>query len=112
MRSFSCVQLLWVLSILVALPGLAPADDPQPEKTKSDAGLDVNGDPLPKGAACRLGTARLKHAGPAYCVGYSANGKVLASGGADTLVRIWDAETGKMLQVCKGHADSVVHVAL
>src|SRR5262249_33051163 len=72
---------------------------------------DRNGDPLPKGAICRLGTARLKHAGPGYCVCYSPNGRILASGGDDKLVRLWNAETGKELQVCAGHTEAVLRLA-
>jgi WD40 repeat protein len=40
-----------------------------------------------------LGEHRGRHASMVYCVAYSGNGKWVASGGASTSVRIWDAAT-------------------
>jgi WD40 repeat protein len=37
----------------------------------------------------------LEHEGTAYCVAYSPNGKIIATGSADAVIRLWDAETGK-----------------
>ncbi|GAA6015402.1 hypothetical protein JCM10207_008974 [Rhodosporidiobolus poonsookiae] len=42
---------------------------------------------------------------------FSPDGKFLAAGSLDTVVRIWDAETGQLLDKLKGHKDSVYSVA-
>lgn len=44
-------------------------------------------------------------------VAFSPDGKYLAAGSLDTVVRIWDAETGQLLDKLKGHEDSVYSVA-
>lgn len=55
-------------------------------------GFDLFGDPLPKGAVARLGTARLQGRGAAY----SADGKTLALLGPRGAT-LWSAESGKLL---------------
>ena len=44
-------------------------------------------------------------------VAFSLDGKTIASGGADGQVRLWDAQTGKLLGTLKGHDSSVIAVA-
>ena len=54
-------------------------------------------------------------AGPADAgvtsVALSADGSMLAAGSLDTVVRVWDARTGALLDKLRGHKDSVYSVA-
>jgi WD40 repeat protein len=45
-----------------------------------------------------LGEHRGRHASAVHCVAFSGNGKWVASGGASTSVRIWDAVTLRLLE--------------
>jgi len=58
--------------------------------------VDSLGDPLPKGAIARLGSARFRHDAAIVCQAASPDGKWLASGGGRT-IRLWDAATGKQV---------------
>jgi glucose repression regulatory protein TUP1 len=44
-------------------------------------------------------------------VTFSQDSKLLAAGSLDTIVRVWDARTGRILEKFKGHKDSVYSVA-
>jgi RNA polymerase sigma factor (sigma-70 family) len=59
---------------------------------------DQYGDPLPANAVARLGTLRLRHGGPVWCVAFAPDGKTLVSGSNDKTARLWDVATGKELQ--------------
>jgi len=61
-------------------------------------GKDLLGDPLPRGAFVRLGTARWRHAhSSAYLhTTFSPDGKTVVTQGDGTLKR-WDTATGKLL---------------
>jgi WD40 repeat protein len=88
-RPLGCLALLAVLL-------LSPA-----------AGAD---DPLPEGSF-RVGRPGMRHADQALAVAFSPDGKALASGGDDRVIRLWDAATGKELRTFAGHTDSVNAVA-
>ncbi len=81
------------------------------EADEKRARTDLHGDPLPAGAIARLGTSRLQHAGLVHTLVYSPDGKWLASAGADKVIRLWDAETGKTSLSLEGHEGAVRSLA-
>jgi len=50
------------------------------------------------------------HHGTVREVAFSPDGKFLASGGNDKAVRIWDADTGELVETLEGHNDKVASV--
>jgi WD40 repeat protein/serine/threonine protein kinase len=49
--------------------------------------------------------------GQLHALAFSPDGKRLASGGDDRVVRIWDAATGQPLSECRGHTSKVLSLA-
>ncbi|KAI1827705.1 hypothetical protein F4861DRAFT_330954 [Xylaria intraflava] len=45
-----------------------------------------------------------------FAVAFSRDGRILASGSEDKTIRLWDATTGRMQRVLKGHSGSVLNV--
>jgi RNA polymerase sigma factor (sigma-70 family) len=82
---------------VVALGGAPPVPEtpaPAKEAPQPKPKLDADGEPLPAGALARLGSLRLRHGSPVASVAFSPDGKRLATGSWDNLVRIWDPTTG------------------
>ncbi len=51
------------------------------------------------------------HQGTAYAMVYSPNGKLLCSGGTDHLVKIWNSQSGSLIQTLIGHDRAIRSVA-
>jgi WD40 repeat protein len=79
-------QWTWGLLAVVGLSGQVAGEPKSPS-------TDRYGDPLPKGAVARLGTAQLRAGSESVC--FSADGKTLIA--ADRrLIRVWDAADGRL----------------
>jgi WD40 repeat protein len=85
------------------------ADQPATPATQKNGSprVDRYGDPLPPGAVARLGTVRFRQ--PATSLAFSPDGKVLAAGGSDNSIRLFDAATGKTLRRLPGHQPRTYH---
>lgn len=88
-----------IAAILLSAPlyveSAAPDDQGVPEKEKPHK-VDHFGDPLPPGAALRIGTTRFKHGDEVIALRFSPNGAILASLGRGE-VRLWEVRTAKEL---------------
>jgi hypothetical protein len=68
--------------------------------------------PQKPGAAPKQARLTLKgHAGAVLAVAFSPDGKRLASGGADQVVKIWDPASGKEVDSLQGPSDRITSVA-
>jgi WD40 repeat protein len=65
----------------------------------------------PKELVGVLGSHHGRHGGAVNSVAYSPDGKWVASGGTDRVVRLWNAETVKYAGALRGHTDTVYAVA-
>lgn len=57
-----------------------------------------------------FGSSLHRHWGQGYCLAVSPDGKTLATGGDDRVIRLWDAATLKPLGVLAGHKTAVLNV--
>src|SRR5690348_7653787 len=89
---------------LLALGLLLPAGAPSRAQ-------DAAGDSLPPGAVARLGTLRLAHPGGVTALAFAPDARLLATGGTDRTVRLWDVASGREVRRLTGHKDAVCAVA-
>ncbi len=99
---------LWPLATVPELP--QGSTMPQAEIHKSR--LDVHGDPLPLGAAARLGSVRFHHEGDIKAMAFSPDGKAVVAACNENkglALRFWETATGKELS--RFHVDDIYGVA-
>src|SRR6516225_1706205 len=89
---------VWMGAVGLALLTLAGESRPQQPGPVLQAEVDKLGDRLPTGAIQRIGTARFRHGSNIQCLAYSPDGKTLAAGGGNDVVRLWDATSGKLIR--------------
>ncbi len=94
--SFLPRSLLSATACLILVCGYSRADEPR---------TDSFGDPLPTGAVARMGTVRLRHA--TLALAYTPDGKMVATGGGDNLIRLWNVADGKEIRQFKGHTTGI-----
>lgn len=51
------------------------------------------------------------HGGVVWCLDFSPDGSVLASGGLDNNIRLWNASTGDLLRTLEGHTSRIIDIA-
>lgn len=62
---------------------------------------------MPTEVVAVLGERQRRHPGEVRCVACSPDGKLVASGGEEGLVLVWDAETGVQRAILRGHQGPV-----
>src|SRR6516225_163805 len=77
--------------IIVTLANAAPA---HPQGTH----VDADGVALPADAIARIGSMRLRHQDIVRGLAYSPSGTHIISIAEDETLRLWDAETGKLVR--------------
>jgi WD40 repeat protein/serine/threonine protein kinase len=65
----------------------------------------------PKELVAVLGEHRGRHWGAIRCVAFSPDGKLIASGGVDQVIRLWDAATLQEKAILVGHTNRVDRIA-
>ncbi len=109
-RPFAVLVLLSATLAVPTLPTTAQSEAPTKSGATGPIRNDRYGDPLPKGAIARLGTIRFNQPFP-WSLAFSPDGKILASGGHDNRIRLWDPDTGKETRILEGHKASVYCIA-
>lgn len=106
-------------AVLVSFALFAPlaaqaADDPAPSSNSPDGRTAIAVGEAIRVVDSASGKVLIEikaHTGKVTAIGYSPDGKLLASGGDDKTVRIFDSATGKAILALKGHAAGVAVLA-
>ncbi len=97
-------------SAQAALPGQPPtAKKADPAAT---AKKDLYGDPLPAGAVVRLGTTRYRQDSPIYRIAFTPDGKNIVTDSEDSILRVWDADAGRVIRRIDPEVDAMEDFAL
>ncbi|MDB9429667.1 serine/threonine protein kinase [Microcystis aeruginosa CS-555/01A07] len=80
-----------------------PAPNQQPVVTQKQSPVIPKINPSPP--VSPLDKTLTGHSNWVYSVGYSPDGRYLASGGSDNTIKIWEVATGKQLRTLTGHSD-------
>ena len=93
-------MLLWLQPCLLAAVPDPPQGVTMPQAAIHESRLDFHGDPLPQGAAARLGSVRLHHEGHIIALAFSPDGRAIVAACHDSKglsLRFWETGTGKDL---------------
>jgi hypothetical protein len=93
--------------------GLVPAGSPSPSRGggQGEMSFDATRVLLWEVESGELERTLPGHAGGTRCVSFSPDGRTLASGGEDGLIRLWDTGTGAERVGLEWHLDAVCSVA-
>ncbi|MFN7851658.1 MAG: WD40 repeat domain-containing protein, partial [Dolichospermum sp.] len=95
----------------VKLASWATLDTQEPTTVALSQAVYLQRNEKPENKALALVVNTLKgHESLVRSVGFSPDGKQLASGSGDKTIKIWDVTTGKVLNTLKGHEISVYSV--
>jgi RNA polymerase sigma factor (sigma-70 family) len=75
---------------------------PAPVAKAADQPAQPDEVPLPPGARVRMGSLRLRHGDRIASVAFAPDGKLLATGGEDQALRLWDPATGREVHTLRG----------
>lgn len=50
------------------------------------------------------------HSGSVLCISFSPDGRYIASGSNDKIIKLWEATTGKLIRKIEGHADMILSI--
>lgn len=84
---------LFATFAMTGIPAESKAQEPP-----AGARGDTYGDPLPSGAVLRLGTVRYRQDSPIYRIAYTPDGRHFLTDGQDSVLRVWDAATGRIVR--------------
>lgn len=87
-----------VSALLIGAAWFLQSPPSSPAQDKKGPELKPGEEPLPANAFKRFGTSKFRHGSRILCLSYSPDGRILAAGGGDDPVRLWDRDTGNLLR--------------